>query len=51
MNINKEIKDWLDAGGKDFDSGFALLKGISRNPFFMNNILRLGESVDFLHKY
>jgi hypothetical protein len=40
MDVTGEIRKWFEDGARDFDRGFELLKGVSRNPFFMNNILR-----------
>jgi hypothetical protein len=54
MNMIEEIGGWLKDGGKDFDRGFALLKNISRNPFFMNNIQRrldIGKVKHELNKF
>lgn len=50
MDISREIKQWLDAGAKDFDKGFDLLRSISRNPFFMNNILRRHDLAKVKHE-
>jgi hypothetical protein len=38
--VRNEIKEWIEGGGKAFGKGLALLKLVSRNPYFVANIER-----------
>lgn len=50
MNYLDDVRRWFDAGADDFDRGFALLSGVSRNRFHLDNVRRRRDLASVRHE-
>ena len=50
MNYLDDVRRWFDAGANDFDRGFELLSGVSRNRFHLDNVRRRRDLASVRHE-